>query len=64
MHYELYYWTGIQGRGEFIRLALEDAGASYTDMARVHGDAVITEQVAITIYLADRFPEAGSSPST
>lgn len=39
MQYELYYWTGIQGRGEFIRLALEDAGAAYTDMARVHGDA-------------------------
>lgn len=41
MHYELYYWTGLQGRGEFIRLALEDAGAAYTDMARVHGDAVM-----------------------
>lgn len=41
MHYELYYWTGIQGRGEFIRLALEDAGAAYTDMARVHGDEVM-----------------------
>ena len=26
MHYELYYWPGIQGRGEFIRLALEEAG--------------------------------------
>ncbi|WP_313455401.1 glutathione S-transferase [Stenotrophomonas sp.] len=42
MHYQLYYWTGIQGRGEFIRLALEDAGASYTDMAREHGDEVMT----------------------
>lgn len=42
MHYELYYWTGIQGRGEFVRLALEDAGAAYTDMARVHGDEAIT----------------------
>ncbi|MEG0186637.1 MAG: glutathione S-transferase, partial [Stenotrophomonas sp.] len=41
MHYELYYWSGIQGRGEFIRLALEDAGATYTDMAREHGDAVL-----------------------
>lgn len=41
MHYELYYWTGVQGRGEFVRLALEDAGAAYTDMARVHGDAVM-----------------------
>ncbi len=31
---ELYYWPGIQGRGEFIRLALEDAGAGYVDVAR------------------------------
>lgn len=32
--YELYYWPAIQGRGEFIRLALEQAGASYVDVAR------------------------------
>jgi glutathione S-transferase len=35
MPYQLYYWPSIQGRGEFIRLALEDAGASYTDVARL-----------------------------
>jgi glutathione S-transferase len=29
MRYELFYWPGIQGRGEFVRLALEEAGASY-----------------------------------
>jgi len=34
MKYELYYWPSIQGRGEFIRLALEDAGAHYVDVAR------------------------------
>jgi glutathione S-transferase len=34
MRYELYYWPTIQGRGEFIRLALEDAGAEYMDVAR------------------------------
>src|SRR3569833_1431329 len=34
MHYELWYWPEIQGRGEFVRLALEDVGASYTDVAR------------------------------
>ena len=34
MRYELYYWPSIQGRGEFVRLALEDAGASYVDVAR------------------------------
>ncbi|MFO0629470.1 MAG: glutathione S-transferase [Polyangiales bacterium] len=32
--YELYYWPQIQGRGEFIRLALEDVGAPYDDVAR------------------------------
>ena len=34
MRYELYYWPGIQGRGEFVRLALEEAGADYDDVAR------------------------------
>jgi glutathione S-transferase len=29
MRYELYYWPTIQGSGEFIRLALEEAGADY-----------------------------------
>ncbi|PPT77862.1 glutathione S-transferase [Xanthomonas arboricola pv. populi] len=41
MHYQLYYWTGLLGRGEFVRLALEDAGADYTDVARVEGDEVM-----------------------
>jgi len=31
---ELYYWPGIQGRGEFVRLLLEEAGAAYVDVAR------------------------------
>ena len=34
MRYELYYWPSIQGRGEFVRLPLEDAGADYVDVAR------------------------------
>lgn len=37
MRYKLYYWPDIQGRGEFVRLALEDAGAEYLDMARLSG---------------------------
>jgi glutathione S-transferase len=41
MRYELYYWTGIQGRGEFVRLALEDVGADYADVAREQGDDAI-----------------------
>lgn len=35
MSYELYYWPTIQGRGEFIRLALEEAAAPYVDVARL-----------------------------
>jgi glutathione S-transferase len=34
MAYDLWYWPGIQGRGEFVRLALEEAGADYIDVAR------------------------------
>jgi glutathione S-transferase len=35
--YQLHYWPGIQGRGEFVRLALEAAGAPYVDVARGEG---------------------------
>lgn len=38
MTYELFYWPGLQGRGEFVRLALEDAGAPYIDVARGQGE--------------------------
>ena len=37
MAYELFYWRTIQGRGEFVRLALEEAGAAYVDVARERG---------------------------
>ena len=37
MRYELYYWSGIQGRGEFVRLALEEAGVEYVDVCRQPG---------------------------
>lgn len=37
MRYELYYWPSIQGRGEFVRLALEEAGVDYIDVAREKG---------------------------
>src|SRR6201986_604507 len=44
MRYELYYWPGIQGRGEYVRLALEDAGAGYIDVARgARGTAAMME---------------------
>ena len=37
MRYELYYWASIQGRGEFVRLALEEADLPYVDVARAEG---------------------------
>jgi glutathione S-transferase len=37
MIYELYYWPNVQGRGEFVRLALEEGGAQYRDVARESG---------------------------
>jgi glutathione S-transferase len=43
MKYELYYWPSIQGRGEYVRLALEDSGANYADVARgARGMAAMT----------------------
>ena len=42
MRYELYYWPSIQGRGEFVRLALEEAGAAYDDVARLRGAGALT----------------------
>ena len=55
MRYELYYWPQIQGRGEFIRLALEDAGAPYVDVARLPasrggGEAAIARVVKTAGY--------------
>jgi glutathione S-transferase len=42
MPYELYYWDGLQGRGEFVRLAMEEAGADYIDISRgSHGTAAM-----------------------
>lgn len=43
MTYELYYWPGIQGRGEFVRLALEEAGADYIDVARERGTRALMQ---------------------
>ncbi|MEO8858690.1 MAG: glutathione S-transferase [Burkholderiaceae bacterium] len=43
MQYELFYWPGIQGRGEFVRLALEAADVDYVDVARgskAHGQGL------------------------
>jgi glutathione S-transferase len=45
MAYELYYWPEIQGRGEFVRLALEEAGAEYVDVARGRSDIAALQRL-------------------
>jgi glutathione S-transferase len=45
MGYELYYWPTIQGRGEFVRLALEEAGADYVDVARHRGGVAAMQRL-------------------
>ena len=52
MSYQLHYWPSIQGRGEFIRLALEAAGAPYVDVAR-GDDAAGQGMSAMARYLED-----------
>lgn len=53
MMYQLYYWPGIQGRGEFVRLALEDAGAAYEDVARGKGG---TDKMMAMMQVGDKRP--------
>jgi glutathione S-transferase len=43
--YDLWYWTGIPGRGEFVRLPLEAAGIAYRDRAREEGDDAVLKQL-------------------
>ena len=66
MRYELYYWPSIQGRGEFVRLALEDAGAAYRNRVPERnplafappylgaGKLVIPQTANILLYLGPR----------
>jgi glutathione S-transferase len=61
MKYELYYWPGIQGRGEYVRLALEEAGADYADVARERGTAAMFKvmEASVTPPFAPPFLKAG-----
>jgi len=60
--YELHYWPSIQGRGEFVRLALEAAGADYVDVAR-QGAAASGGEAALARRLDDpRQPRASFAP--
>lgn len=58
MRYELYYWPGIQGRGEFVRLALEAAAADYVDVARSSGRGKGVDAMLQLMDEADRAPFA------
>jgi len=44
--YELYYWPGIQGRAEFVRLALEEAGLPYLDIAQEKNENAALRAIA------------------
>jgi glutathione S-transferase len=54
MRYQLFYWPEIQGRGEFVRLALEDAGAAYDDVAR--SKAGMNKMLAMMNGAGDKHP--------
>jgi glutathione S-transferase len=47
--YELYYWPGLQGRGEFVRLALEEAEAPYRDVAKEGSEAGASDTIAAAL---------------
>ena len=47
--YELYYWPTIQGRGEFVRLALEEAAADWSDVVREAGDVSVLTDMGIPL---------------
>jgi glutathione S-transferase len=57
VRYELYYWPTIQGRGEYVRLALEDADADYIDVARGRGGE--SKMMAMMSPFAPPFLKAG-----
>jgi glutathione S-transferase len=56
MPYEFYYWPHVQGRGEYVRLALEEADAQYIDVARVDGPEALKK------LLQTRFPTPPFAP--
>ena len=61
MHYRLFYWPTIQGRGEFVRLALAEAGCTWDDVARDEGARVLLKLMkdAPTPSFAPPFLQAG-----
>jgi glutathione S-transferase len=62
MTYEFYYWPSIQGRGEFVRLALEEAGADYIDIARNSTDEGSGEAALMAFLERDDSPNPPFAP--
>lgn len=62
MRYELYYWPGIQGRGEFVRLALEEGGADYVDVARRAESSGMGMPAMFEFLESENFPYAPFAP--
>lgn len=56
MSYELYYWPDTQGRGEFVRLALEEAGADYVDVVRQNDRNGMAEMIEMMRGAGERYP--------
>ena len=60
MRYHLYYWPGIQGRGEYVRLALEEAGADYVDHVGVPAlERILSGRNVVRAPFAPPFLQAG-----
>ena len=60
--YALYYWPGIQGRGEFVRLALEEAGADYVDVARLSRSKGGGEEAILRVLRGELGPRPPFAP--
>ena len=62
MAYELYYWDGLQGRGEFVRLALEEAAAPYVDVARGQPEDGLGEDAMLALMASKSEPHIPFAP--
>lgn len=62
MTYELYYWPGIPGRGEFVRLALEEAGMPYVDVAKDKGGEEAASKTLLTFMSDPGLPHPPFAP--
>ncbi len=62
IEYRLYYWPEIQGRGEFVRLVLEDVGVQYEDVARLAGNGADGAHVLLDLLARDDIDTPSLAP--